>query len=214
MIGTITTGLLSPTQQTIIVADYLVVAGGAGGAVGGGGAGGLRSTVTATGGGGSLESQLTLNIGTGYTVTIGAGGARIAGNTNPAALGSYGNPTTFGPVTSQGGGGGGIAQGYTPGSGGTGGGGTGEIGQNNGYVNTSGTDGGVNTGGGSGGGRSGPYNSPTGNAYLNGGSGVVILRYPNTKTITIGAGLTGTTATDGSFKVTSITAGTGNVSWA
>jgi hypothetical protein len=33
-------------------------------------------------------------------------------------------------------------------------------------------------------------------------------------TFTVGAGLTGTTATDGSHKVTSITAGTGNVSWA
>ena len=47
-----------------------------------------------------------------------------------------------------------------------------------------------------------------------GGSGVVILRYPDSFTITIGAGLTGSTATDGSFKVTTITAGTGNVSWA
>jgi hypothetical protein len=43
---------------------------------------------------------------------------------------------------------------------------------------------------------------------------VVILRYPNTFTITIGAGLTGSTATDGSNKVTTITVGTGNVSWA
>jgi hypothetical protein len=43
---------------------------------------------------------------------------------------------------------------------------------------------------------------------------VVILRYPVANTITIGAGLTGSTATDGSFKVTTITAGTGNVSWA
>jgi hypothetical protein len=43
----------------------------------------------------------------------------------------------------------------------------------------------------------------------------VILRYPTASgTITIGAGLTGSTATDGSFKVTTITAGTGNVSWA
>jgi hypothetical protein len=47
----------------------------------------------------------------------------------------------------------------------------------------------------------------------NGGSGVVILRYPTARTITIGAGLTGSTATDGSFKVTTLTAGTGNVSW-
>jgi hypothetical protein len=44
---------------------------------------------------------------------------------------------------------------------------------------------------------------------------VVILRFPTAAgTITIGAGLTGSTATDGSYKVTTITAGTGNVSWA
>jgi hypothetical protein len=47
----------------------------------------------------------------------------------------------------------------------------------------------------------------------NGGSGVVILRYPGSRTITVGAGLTSTTATVGSDKVTTITAGTGNVSW-
>jgi hypothetical protein len=40
------------------------------------------------------------------------------------------------------------------------------------------------------------------------------LRYPADFTITIGGGLTGSTATDGSNKVTTITAGTGNVSWA
>jgi hypothetical protein len=33
-------------------------------------------------------------------------------------------------------------------------------------------------------------------------------------TITIGSGLTGSTATDGSYKVTTITAGAGNVTWA
>jgi hypothetical protein len=48
----------------------------------------------------------------------------------------------------------------------------------------------------------------------NGGSGVVILRYSNAYTITIGAGLTGSTGTDGSFKVTTVTAGSGFVSWA
>ena len=47
----------------------------------------------------------------------------------------------------------------------------------------------------------------------NGGSGIVVLRYPNTFTITVGAGLTGSTATVGANKVTTITAGTGNVSW-
>jgi hypothetical protein len=47
----------------------------------------------------------------------------------------------------------------------------------------------------------------------NGGSGVVILRYPNTYTVTIGSGLTGSTITEGSDKVTTFTAGTGNISF-
>jgi hypothetical protein len=48
----------------------------------------------------------------------------------------------------------------------------------------------------------------------NGGSGVVILRYPDTRTITIGAGLTGSeSAASGGYKRATITAGTGNVSW-
>jgi hypothetical protein len=41
------------------------------------------------------------------------------------------------------------------------------------------------------------------------------LKYPDTYTITVGAGLTNTTgAPSGGFKVTTITAGTGNVSFA
>jgi hypothetical protein len=47
-----------------------------------------------------------------------------------------------------------------------------------------------------------------------GGSGIVVLRYNSAYTITIGAGLTGSTTTVGSDKVTTITAGSGNVSWA
>jgi hypothetical protein len=46
-----------------------------------------------------------------------------------------------------------------------------------------------------------------------GGSGVVILRYPSAYTITLGAGLTGSTTTDGGDKVTTITAGSDSVSW-
>jgi hypothetical protein len=70
----------------------------------------------------------------------------------------------------------------------------------------------VNTGGGGGGG--GGNTSPNADGK-NGGSGVVILKYPDFMTITIGAGLTGTTAApSGGFIVTTITAGTGNVSWA
>ena len=97
-----------------------------------------------------------------------------------------------------GGGGGGIGSNST-GSAGTGGS---SIGGNGGGV--AGT---TNTGSGGGGG------SQTSNDGGNGGSGVVILRYPNIYTVTIGAGLTGTTATDGSDKITTFTAGTGNISF-
>ena len=45
-----------------------------------------------------------------------------------------------------------------------------------------------------------------------GRSGVVILKYPNTSTLTIGSGLTSSTATSGDFKITTFTAGTDNIS--
>ena len=66
---------------------------------------------------------------------------------------------------------------------------------------------GANTGGG-GQGHAGSYGGTSGN------SGVVILRYPNSYTITVGAGLTSSTTTDGTDSVTTFTAGTGSVSWA
>jgi hypothetical protein len=47
-----------------------------------------------------------------------------------------------------------------------------------------------------------------------GGSGIVAFRYPSFYNITIGAGLTANTTTLSGYKVTKITAGTGNVSWA
>ncbi len=71
------------------------------------------------------------------------------------------------------------------------------------------TAGTANTGGGGGGQRD--AGSSIGSA---GGSGIVILKYPDSKTITIGAGLTGSTSTAGGFTIATITAGTGNVSWA
>jgi hypothetical protein len=75
-----------------------------------------------------------------------------------------------------------------------------------------GTSGTANTGGGGGGGgRLSGTSTGTGG---NGGSGVVILQYPKNFTITIGAGLTGSTTESGSVKVTTITNGTGNVSFA
>ena len=133
----------------------------------------------------------------------GGGAAAVGGNgvTSTGGTGGAGRATsiTGTSVTYAGGGGG---SGDTPGSGGTGGGGGGAGG--------SATAGTANRGGGGG----GFYYGASGTSQ-SGGSGIVILRYLTAEgTITIGAGLTGSTATDGSYKVTTITAGTGTVSWA
>jgi len=146
-------------------ADFLVVAGGGGGGSGrnlngdrtggGGGAGGYRNSYSteSSGGGGSSETSLTFNLGTVYTITVGAGGAGGAG-------GSPGNPGTSGSnssisgsdittITSTGGGGGAkdASNGISGGSGGgagaagnpfTGGSGTANQGFDGGDNNTSG----------------------------------------------------------------------------
>ena len=77
--------------------------------------------------------------------------------------------------------------------------------------NAKGTAGTANTGGG-GGGSSFTSSSGTGHNGPSGGSGIIILRYPNTYTISQ-SGMTLSTATDGSDKVTTITAGTGTISF-
>lgn len=96
-------GTFTPNQA--LTCDYLVVAGGGGGGnfstgagAGGGGAGGYRTTVGLTGGNGAAEAQLNL-IATGYTVTVGAGGA--AGS---SSAGSQGSNSVFGSITATGGG--------------------------------------------------------------------------------------------------------------
>ena len=159
-------GTFTPSQA--LSCDYLVVAGGGGGggggstwaSVGGGGAGGLRSTVTATGGGGTLESPLSLSA-TGYTVTIGAGGAGGIGYYSTGL--TSGNNSTFASITSTGGGNGsGFSLGGVPaaGNGGSGGGG---------YIGGSGGSG--TSGQGYGGGTGNPYGDPTGNGGGGGGAG-------------------------------------------
>jgi len=68
----------------------------------------------------------------------------------------------------------------------------------------------ANTGGGAGGaGHTGATNF----AGKPGGSGVVIISYPATRTIGGGSGLTFSTTTVGSNKVTTFTAGTGTISF-
>ena len=116
-----------------ISADFLAVAGG--GAMqslnptyyqSGGGGGGLRSSISGNGGGASAESALTFNVGTAYTITVGAGGAN--GNGDPSVR-KGGNSSIAGSgfttLTAEGGGGAGQIDnngGFGAGAGGSGGG--------------------------------------------------------------------------------------------
>jgi hypothetical protein len=67
----------------------------------------------------------------------------------------------------------------------------------------------VNTGGGGGGGSASSYTSSGA-----GGSGVVILKYPSNKTLTLSGTLVSTTSTAvAGYKVTTFTAGSGTVAF-
>jgi len=170
---------------------------------GSGGGGGYNSTANAAGTANQgYQGGAGFLPGPSQSYATGGGGGASAAGQNGAAYSSGGGGNglsvsiTGSSITYAGGGGGGM---YTSwgagGGGGTGGGGAGS---------DYGTAGTANTGGGGGGGWQ--YGA-------SGGSGIVILRYPNTKTITVGAGLTSSTTTDGSDKVTTFTAGTGTISF-
>jgi len=132
----------------------------------------------------------------------GVGGLGTGNNTNFGGNGGVGVSSSItGSSVFRGGGGGGARYGGGAGAGGLGGNGGGGAGAAS-NTPTSGT---ANTGGGGGG-----HNGGTGGS---GGSGVVILRYPSSVTISLGAGLTGSTSTVGSNKVTTIATGSGSVSW-
>lgn len=190
-----------------------------------------------SGGGGTRDGDTNNSQAGGSAVTtnIAPAGASIYGNNgasgNGSCSGGGGGAGAVGAVPTGGdgvqinidgnnyfwgGGGGACGSGGTGGQGGGGGGprggqgGTGGInpGTSTGSSADGGGNGGANTGGGGGG-----ATNPTGYPGGTGGSGIIILRYPNTQTITIGSGLTGTTATVGSEKVTTFTAGTGTISF-
>jgi hypothetical protein len=188
---------------------------------GSGGGGSVSATITAAGTGGTATSSPAQGYD-GGDGSISGSGAGCGGGGGAGALGSDGSNSNGGnggaglassitgsSVTRGGGGGGGA---YTSGGGtaGTGGSGGGGNGTNNSSTASAGT---VNTGGGGGGGGI-QDGGGRGNGGA-GGSGLVILKYPDTLTISNpGGGLTlSTAAPSGGFKVTTITAGTGNVSW-
>ena len=96
--------------------EYVVVGGGGGGgAYGASGAGGYRSSVSgeSSGGGNSAETVITATVQS-YPVVVGGGGA--GSNTN----GNTGSPSSFGPISSLGGGSG-MNYNQTGGAGGSGG---------------------------------------------------------------------------------------------
>ena len=188
----------------------------------GGGGGHQQSGPATTGGSGNTPSTVPSQgnnggAGLGGNVTpYSGGGGGGAGAVGSAASGSGGgnggngsaSSITGSSVTYAGGGGGGAYQASTASTGGTGGGGNGgAIGGDN-----NGSPGGTNTGGGGGSGHRQASTDPDGGS---GGSGIVILKYPDAYTISNpGGGLTSSTpAASGGFKITSFTAGTGNVQW-
>ena len=212
------TGAFLPTSGVNSTFSTITSTGGGRGAVeaafpgntGGSGGGGAGDFTAANrlAGAGAIAQGFTGGAGSndvsgGYGIGGGGGGAGAVGAPAAGSGGAGGagvaSSITGTLVTRAGGGSGGSwgAQGRGGGAGGAGGGGG---------VGTAGT---VNTG--SGGGGSDASGSRVGGA---GGSGLVVLRYPASITITIGAGLTSSTATIGSDRVTTFTAGTGNVSWA
>ena len=177
--------------------------GGVGGSGGGGGFDDGSGGIGAGGAGTANQGFNGGNGGGGYTGGGGGGAGGVGGNAGGPPHGGVGRSSAItGSSVGRAGGGGGGSPGFTSVTIGTNSFGGGSGGTSNTSMPTDGT---VNTGGGGGGGR---------DQGKTGGSGVVILRYSPEYTITIGAGLTGTTTTVGANKVTTITAGTGNVSWA
>ena len=147
--------------------------------------------------------------GSGYGGGGGGGAGSVGGNGGPSTAGAGGDGLEVniigGTGNFYGGGGGGSSSSGSgqPGTGGLGGSGVG----GNGGVNAPGLGASANKGSGGGAGGGTPSNPivALGGA---GSSGVVILRYPNTYTI---SGLSGTTTTVGTDKVTTFTSGTGNI---
>jgi hypothetical protein len=169
------------------------------------------------GGGGATEAGVGYKGGDGFQTSIlgtsywfGGGGGGSIWDSGTAGNGGKGG----------GGGGGSAGTNQTAGLGDTNGINPAENGQNtnsyNGPGPSKGGNGGVNTGGGGGGcGQSvhASYTNTSTNIGGNGGSGIVVVRYPSYHSATLSAGLTGTTVTIGEQKVTSITAGTGTITF-
>ena len=150
-----------------------------------GGSGIAAPNYSGGGGGGASETPITPT-----QSVAGAGGEGVTVSITGSAVGYAGGGGAAGYATA-------IGSGAAPAVGGGGAGRNWGGSTGNAPTPNPGTDG-KGGGGGSGG---------------DGGDGVVILRYTNTKTIEVGAGLTATTAEDGTDSVTTFTAGTGTITF-
>ena len=148
-------------------------------------AGGNASYPNIGAGGGGGAGQIGQN-GSNIIVNGGKGGDGITTN------------ITNTNIIYAGGGGGAAQNSAVAASGGAGGGGNG----GNVFNSKTSTDGSVNTGGGGG----GDTLVPSGLRGGSGGSGIIILKIPDTVTATFSAGVTQTTSISGGFKIITITA--------
>ena len=227
---TVTVGAGAPQANTTSsngsnsVFSTITSSGGGGGFTGGstipaqsggsGGGGGRDNTSAGAGNTPSTTPSQGNNGGQGRNATggsaSGGGGAGQVGQFGGSSVGGNGgngNQSSITGTSTYYAGGGAAGTGNTGstssvGQGGLGGGGNGS--RTN--VDTVGDPGTANTGGGGGGAAA--WTSPTSTIGGSGGSGIVILRYPNNYTI---SGLSGSTTTVGSDKVTTFTTGTGNI---
>lgn len=165
------------SEGAVYSVEYLVIAGG------GGGGGSLTGSYAGGGGGGAggyrTASGFNVNSATGYTVTIGAGGA---GSSKSADNGISGSDSVFASITSTGGGGGGTSNNRAEGvcngvSGGSGGGSAGRSGTGGSATSGQGFAGGnvsSNVGGGAGGGGASAAGGSLGSSQTGaaGGAGI------------------------------------------
>jgi hypothetical protein len=147
----------------------------------------------------------TGGVGPTYGANGGGGGAGAAGSSNQGGAGVYSSITGSNIIYAGGGGGG---QGDQNGGGGPGGAGGGGHGGGWGYASWPGPTSGSQYG--AGGGGQG-YAQDAGFTGGNGYQGFIVLKYPDSRTLT-GSGITSTTSSSGGFKITQITAGNGTVS--
>jgi hypothetical protein len=197
---------------------YAVGSGGSGGGAGGGGDPNTVGRGIYPGSPYVSDTRQGYDGGTGYYASWGGGGGGGAGGAGANAIASNGGAggiglsnSISGTATYYAGGGGGCSDSSNPSAaGGLGGGGKG--GSNSSSHRP--VAGQTNTGGGGGGARDQGVNGANGADYAGaGGSGIVILSYSSNYTASFSGGLTASTTTSGLYRISTVTAGSGTVTF-